>query len=136
MIVNTLHGFKETYLGTFPPPNFIIIPSSSTHDRLKSLCRVTLLPTLYQTRCCQLIVRDSTCAKLYLNKLNKFSSPVNVSTMEGIDNHWDELLHDSFQYPVDTLGHPEGISALHAYDFELGSQFWGSQAVIALLRNH
>jgi hypothetical protein len=49
--------------------------------------------------------------------------------MEGIDNHWDELLHDSFQYSVDTLGHPESISALHAYDFELGTQFWGSQTV-------
>jgi len=49
--------------------------------------------------------------------------------MEGIDNNWDELLHDSFQYSADTLGHPEGINGLQAYDFELGSQFWGSQAV-------
>ena len=51
--------------------------------------------------------------------------------MEGIDNNWDELLHDTFHYPVDTLGHPESISALHAYDFELGSGFWASQAVLS-----
>jgi hypothetical protein len=49
--------------------------------------------------------------------------------MEGYENNWDEFLHDPLQYTVDTLGHPEGISALHAYDFELSSGFWGPQTV-------
>lgn len=50
--------------------------------------------------------------------------------MEGIDSNWDDLLHDSFHYTVDTLGHPESINALHAYDLELGSGLWGAQSVI------
>jgi hypothetical protein len=49
--------------------------------------------------------------------------------MEGIDNNWDDLLHDSLQYPVDTLGHPESINALHAYDLELGSGLWTGHSV-------
>lgn len=49
--------------------------------------------------------------------------------MDAYDSHWDEFLHDSLQYTVDTLGHPEGINALQAYDFELGSGFWGPQTV-------
>jgi hypothetical protein len=127
MIVNTLHGFKGTYLGTLPPPNFIISSSSSSHDRLKLLCRLILLPTFTTLAVAKLIVGDSTRASRF--KLNQLISAAPASTMEGIDNHWDELLHDSFQYSVDTLGHPESISALHAYDFELGTQFWGSQTV-------
>ena len=49
--------------------------------------------------------------------------------MEGIDSNWDDLLHDSLQYTVDTLGHPESITALHAYDLELSSGLWGAQSV-------
>ena len=45
--------------------------------------------------------------------------------MERIDN----LELHSFQYSVDTFRHSESISELHAYDFELGSQFSGSQTV-------
>jgi hypothetical protein len=84
-------------------------------------------PNVYHPPCCQLIVGDYTRASRF--KLNQLISAAPASTMEGIDNHWDELLHDTFQYSVDTLGHPESISALHAYDFELGTQFWGSQTV-------
>lgn len=50
--------------------------------------------------------------------------------MEGIDSNWDDLLHDSYQYTVGTLGHPESINALNAYDLELGSGLWGAQSVI------
>ena len=49
--------------------------------------------------------------------------------MEVIESNWDELLNDSLGYTVDTLGHPESITALHAYDLELSSGLWGAQSV-------
>ena len=43
--------------------------------------------------------------------------------------HWDEVLHDSLGYTVDTMGHPESIAALHAYDLELSSGLWDAHSV-------
>jgi hypothetical protein len=50
--------------------------------------------------------------------------------MEELNNNWDDILQDSIQYPVETFGSAESISALHAYDFEIGSTVWGLQSVI------
>jgi hypothetical protein len=49
--------------------------------------------------------------------------------MEEINNNWDDILHDTIQYPADPFGSAEGISALQAYDIEIGSGLWGSQSV-------
>jgi hypothetical protein len=50
--------------------------------------------------------------------------------MEELNNNWDDILHDAIQYPVETFGNSESISALHAYDIEIGSTIWGLQSVI------
>ena len=41
-----------------------------------------------------------------------------------MESHWDELLHDSIQYPVDVTTHTQSIGSLQTFDFDLGSGLW------------
>lgn len=45
--------------------------------------------------------------------------------MEAIENNWDDILHEGFQYPVDTFVR----DPLQSYELDLGGGLWGSQSV-------
>jgi uncharacterized protein YPO0396 len=52
-----------------------------------------------------------------------------ASNMEDIGNGWDDLIHDSLQYPADGMSRPETVGVVRNYDLELGSGLWTPQQV-------
>lgn len=45
--------------------------------------------------------------------------------LEAIENNWDDILHESFQYPVDTFVR----DPLQSYEIEMDAGLWTSQSV-------